>query len=202
MRRFYFLLLAFMLFGCATPHFPDQNDVATVEHTFNPEIFSYGGKAVVIIQEQNNIPSSIKLHGQLTFADYDGKQYTFDIDDTSVFMLNPGIYTLKNFTLYGRSGYLSTHVDYADRYHGHFNIATGDVVYLGCLDTQTISSGEEKQHPDTNQKSQEIITVTKLKNQIDTLPPRFLSALQKQTSSPLTVRLLSWVDTSAKEVKK
>ena len=202
MRRFYLLLLAFILFGCATPHFPDQADVATVELTFNPEVFSHGGKAVIIIQEQNNIPSSIKLHGRLTFADYDGKKYTFDVDNTSVFMLNPGIYTLKNFTLYGRSGYLSTHVDYANRYRGRFNVADGDVIYLGCLDTKTISSGEEKQHHDTNQKIQEIITVTKIENKIDTLPPRFLSALQRQTSFPLHVRLLSWIDTSTKEVKK
>lgn len=197
MRKLYFLLLASMLSGCTLPHFPDSNDIAAVEFTFNPEVFSYGGKAVIVIQEKNNIPSSIKLHGKLTFTDYDGKEHTFNVDGTSVFMLNPGIYTLKNFTLYGRSGYWSTHVDYGNRYRGHFNIAAGDVIYLGCLNTHTISSGEEKQHPDTNKKTQEIVTVTSITNDINVLPTRFLSALQRQTGSGLTPRLLLWTDTFA-----
>jgi len=200
--RIVYLLLAFILTGCTMPHFPDQADVRVVELTFNPEVFAHGGKAVIILQEQNNIPSDIKLHGRLTFTDYDGKEYTFNLSDTSVIMLDPGIYTLKNFTLYGQSGYWTTHIDYANRYRARFNIAAGDIIYLGCLNTQTMFSGEEKHQPENNQKSREIITATKLENKVDSLPSHFLSALQKQTSSPLKIRLLSWTDTSAKEVTK
>ena len=194
-------MLAFLLTGCVAPHFPDRQDIAAVELTFNPEIFNRGGKTMIVIQEQNNIPSNIKLRGRLTFSDYDGNSYTLNIHDTSVFMLNPGIYTLKNFTLYGQSGYWSTRIDYADRYRGHFNVAAGDVVYLGKLVTKTMFSGEKKHDSEQNKTTQEIITVTTVSDQLGELPLPFLSAIQKQTGSGLSSRLLSWHDTFAKEVE-
>lgn len=199
--RIFCLLLTFLVSGCAMPHFPDQNDVATVELTFNPEVFSRGGKAVIVIQEQNNIPSGIKLKGKLIFSDFDGNDITLNIDGTSVFMLDPGIYTLKNFTLYGQFAYWSTRIDYSDRYRAHFNIAAGDVVYLGKLDTKTMFSGTKIHDTEQNKTTQEVITVTTLSDQMNELPLPFLSAIQKQTGLSLSPRLLSWHDTFAKEVE-
>ena len=167
---------------------------------FNQDVFRRGGKAVIILQEKNDIPADIDLHGQLTFRDFEGKKYFLDVFGTSVFMLNPGIYKLENFKLCGNSGYWSTQIDYDKRYKAYFKISAGEVVYLGKLETQILLDQTPKEQKSLRRK--EIVTVTKIKDEISSLPPAFLRAIQKYTKVPTTLRIMSWRDSFEKEAKK
>ena len=42
---------------------------------------------------------------------------------------------LEEFELYGRSGYLSAHINYEKRYKAYFAVAPEDVVYIGKIKT-------------------------------------------------------------------
>ena len=185
-------LLCLLTGGCVGKRFPNKVDAQKVDMVFNQDIFSRGGKAVVIIEEENDIPANIKLHGQMTFSDYEGEKYILDIFKTSVFMINPGMYKLENFKLCGNSGYWSTQVDYEKRYKAHFNVAAGDVVYLGKLSTQILLDQTPKKQNSSNRK--EIVTVTKVKDEMNTLPQGFLSAVTKFTGSSPVSRIMSWHD--------
>lgn len=190
-------LLAFFavlsLSGCTLPHFPDDNDVVRAETIFNSEVFKRGGRAAVVIEEQNNIASDIKLHCKLVLSDLNGRIYTLEPQKISVFMLDPGTYTIKSFKLVGSSGYFSAHINYGSRYQGHFSIADGEVVYLGKINTRMLFSKTVAHNTDKRRK--EVITTTSVENTLAALPDSFFSAIQQQTGKGITLRLMHWKDT-------
>lgn len=188
------LLLSVLLFasGCALPHFPDNGDIVRAETVFNREVFNRGGRAVVVIEEQNNVASDIRLHGKLVLSALDGRIYPLEPQKISVFMLEPGTYRVENFKLSGSSGYLSAHINYGTRYRGSFSVADGDVVYLGKINTRMLFS-KASAHNDNRRK--EVVTVTSVEDALTSLPASFLAAIQQQTGKGLTPRLMHWQDT-------
>ena len=197
--RIWGFLFLVALGGCALPNFPNASDAKLVDITFNEEVFSRGSKAVVVIDEYNDIPSSIKLHGLLTISDYEENEYNLNVDGVSVFMLNPGTYKLKNFKLQGTSGYWHSRIDYKDRYDAHFNIVGGEVVYLGKLNTKMLSP-QFNQNQIANGRI-EVITVTKVEDDLISLPMSFLGAIHKYTGKGLTSRIMTWRDSYHKRGK-
>lgn len=187
------LFIALFISGCALPHFPNESDLTKAETVFNSEVFSRGGKAAVVIEEHNDITSSIPLHGELIVTDLSGRDYTLDMKNISVFMLDPGTYTVKSFRLFGKDGYFSAHINYAQRYRGGFNIADGEVIYLGKINTSTIFT--QKNSSNSNIR-QEIVTSTAISDSLSDLPSSFLGLIQQQTGRGLTTRLIRWRDTS------
>ena len=182
--------------GCSLPHFPNRADAEFVDIIFNEDVFRRGGKGLIIIDEENDIPSEIKLHGLATFSDYEGKKYNFDINGASVFMLNPGEYKLENFKLYGKSGYWSSQVDYGNRYQAYFNIAVGDVIYLGKIETKILHDKLLQGESAPNRK--EIVTNSEVKDDFMSLPPAFWSAIYKYAGKGITTKIMSWKDNAYK----
>lgn len=192
MFKIVFFLIFFLINGCAF-HIPNANDVIKAETTFNRDVFKRGGKSLVIIEEENNVPSSIKLHGRFTFINQEGRRFIFDVQNIGIFMLDPGTYILENFELYGRSGYLSAHINYEKRYKAYFAVAPEDVVYIGKIKTNTIFSKTDI--ADMQQQKKKVITITNISEDISSLPTAFLGAIQQQTDKGLEPRLMRWVDT-------
>ncbi|MBQ8785655.1 MAG: hypothetical protein IJZ59_06420 [Alphaproteobacteria bacterium] len=192
MFKIVFFLIFFLINGCAF-HIPNANDVIKAETTFNRDVFKRGGKSLVIIEEENNVPSSIKLHGRFTFINQEGRRFIFDVQNIGIFMLDPGTYVLENFELYGRSGYLSAHINYEKRYKAYFAVAPEDVVYIGKIKTNTIFSKTDI--ADMQQQKKKVITITNISEDISSLPTAFLGAIQQQTDKGLEPRLMRWVDT-------
>lgn len=195
MKKLLTVFAVLFISGCTLPHFPDSNDVVRAETVFNREVFSRGGRAVVVIEEQNDIASDIKLHGKLVLSALDGRIYTLEPQKISVFMLEPGTYKIETFKLAGTSGYLSARINYGKRYRGGFSIADGEVVYLGKIDTRMLLSKATTLEKDNAQSRKEIITATSVKDDLSSLPPSFLAAVQQQTGKGLTTRLMRWNDT-------
>lgn len=193
MQRLLTFLIALFVSGCTLPHFPDDGDIVRAETVFNQEVFNRGGKALIVLQEKNNIPSSIKLHGELTFIALNNRNYTLAPQNISVFMVDPGTYVIKSFRLTGISGYMSALVDYGNRYRGSFSVGDGDVVYLGKLNTRTLFSKATINELHQNRK--EVVTVTTVENDLAELSPSFLGMIQQQTGRGLTYRPLVWHDT-------
>lgn len=194
------LIAVLFLFGCTLPHFPDNNDVVRAETIFNREVFNRGGRAVVVLEEQNNIASDIKLHGKLVLSDLNGRIYMLEPQNISVFMLDPGTYTIQNFKLFGTSGYFSAHINYGSRYKGSFSIADGEVVYLGKINTRMLFALATADDKDNRRK--EVITTTAVENNLTSLPTAFLATIQQQTGKGLTPRLMNWHDTFLTGEKK
>ncbi len=192
MFKIVFFLIFFLINGCAF-HIPNANDVIKAETTFNRDVFKRGGKSLVIIEEENNVPSSIKLHGRFTFINQEGRRFIFDVQNIGIFMLDPGTYILENFELYGRSGYLSAHINYEKRYKAYFAVAPEDVVYIGKIKTNTIFSKTDI--ADMQQQKKKVITITNISEDISSLPTAFLGAIQQQTDKGLEPRLMRWIDT-------
>lgn len=195
MKKLLTVFAVLFISGCTLPHFPDSSDVVRAETVFNREIFNRGGRAVVVIEEQNNIASDIKLHGKLVLSALDGRIYTLEPQKISVFMLEPGTYKIETFKLLGSSGYLSAHINYGKRYRGGFSIADGEVVYLGKIDTRMLFSKTTAHEKNNGQNRKEIVTVTSVEDALSSLPPSFLAAVQQQTGKGLTTRLMRWNDT-------
>lgn len=192
MFKVVFFLILFFISGCAF-HIPNADDVIKAETTFNRDIFKRGGKALVIIEEENNVPSSIKLHGKFTFINQEGRHFIFEVKDMGIFMLDPGTYVLEEFELYGRSGYLSAHINYGKRYKAYFAVAPEDVVYIGKIKTNTLFS--KTNIPDMQQQKKKVITITSLSEDFSSLPTAFLGAIQQQTDKGIEPRAMRWIDT-------
>lgn len=192
MKKFLAVFAVTFIFGCTLPHFPDNSDINKAETIFNRETFSRGGRAVIVIEEQNNIASDIKLHGKLILSDLNGRTYTLEPQKISVFMLDPGTYTIKTFKLFGTSGYFSAYINYGSRYRGKFSIADGEVIYLGTINTRMLFSKTSAY--DNNRKSKEVVTMTTVEDNFSSLPNSFLAAIQQQTGKGLTPRLMNWRD--------
>ena len=192
MFRFIFFLILLFIAGC-TFHIPNADDVIQAETTFNRDIFKRGSKALVIIEEENNVPSSIKLHGKFTFINQEGRHFVFNVKNIGIFMLDPGTYVLEEFELYGRSGYLSAHINYGKRYKAYFAVTPEDVIYIGKIKTNTLFS--KTNIVEMNQQKKEVVTITSLITDISSLPTAFLGAIQQQTDKGLTPRPMRWIDT-------
>ncbi len=192
MFKIVFFLIFFLINGCAF-HIPNANDVIRAETTFNRDIFMRGGKSLIVIEEDNNVPSSIKLHGRFTFINQEGRRFVFDVQNIGIFMLDPGTYILENFELYGRSGYLSAHINYGKRYKAYFAVAPEDVVYIGKISTNSIFSKNDI--TEKQQQKKKVVTITNINEDISSLPTAFLGAIQQQTNKGLEPRLMRWIDT-------
>lgn len=135
LRRF--LLLSFVfLAGCNFQGIPDRKMLSYLEPRFSDEIYSKGGKAYVILDAYNNVPANFTVYNYFIFENENGEEFRVEVGaEPKVFMLSPGKYVLKNFSLYGSVSHGNTtssvDLDFDDKIEGEFTVGAGESVYLG-----------------------------------------------------------------------
>lgn len=205
LKRIYIVFLtALFISGCNLPSIPGQEKIRLTETAFNDEIFAKGGRALVLLEAENSVPSRVTLDNYFTFQNDHYGTFTVRIENkkkkTVHMMLVPGTYTLTNYYLYGYSGggnySVSASLDYKDKYKASFTLKPGDVVYLGRVKNST------RLGPSTggffSPVKHSAATDIKIINGLPEMSPNFVSLVEEYTGKNIEVRLIDWSENPEK----
>lgn len=195
---------ALLISGCNLPSIPGQEKIRLTETTFNDEIFVKGGRALILLEADNAVPSRVTMDNYLTFKNDHYGTFTIRTDNkkrnTVHMMLVPGTYTLTNYRLYGYSGggnySVSASLDYGDKYKASFTVKPGDVVYLGHVRNSTrLGPSTGGFFSPVKHNAATRITVA---DDSSKLSPNFVSLIEEYTGKKIEVRLMEWSENTEK----
>lgn len=196
-KRLFCTGIMFLLCGCNMPSIPAKQTLVTTETTFSKEVFDKGGRALVIMEAYNNVPSSVLMNNYFKFQHPYYGEFLVEInnkENLAALMLVPGTYNLTNYYLHGYRGggnnsYSST-LDYKNKYAADFKVKPGEVVYIGKVDNKTVL-GEWKGGFFSPAKREAATNIT-VTDDSKKLSPNLLSQIELQTGKKLEVKLLNW----------
>ena len=191
----FFWLFGALLWAAGCSHFPSVPSdamLARAENTFNAEVFSKGGKAVAVIEAENDIPSRYDLHAVLTFRN-ERTGETFDIsvrNGRETVMLSPGDYTLEGFRIVGRERGAYTSIDFGKRYDASFSLEAGEVVYLGKVKTHAVLGKVVSRFFDDY--TRELRSASTVTDELKDMSPNYARLIEFHTGKKPSAKLMKW----------
>lgn len=205
LRKIYAVIfVSFFISGCSLPGIPGQEKIRLTETAFNDEIFARGGRALVLLEAENSVPSRVSMDNYFTFQNDSYGKFTIRIDNrkkkTVHMMLVPGTYTLTDYYLYGYSGggnySVSASLSYTDKYKASFTLKPGDVVYLGRVKNSTRLGRATGGFFSPVKHS--AATSIQVVNALPELSANFVSLIEEYTGKNIEVRLMEWSENTKK----
>ncbi len=156
LKRFFVLLTLTLVGACACPLTPQDGDLLRATKQFQPELFNYGARGVVILSMSDNVSDDGWFGKNYTDTVKIKNKNTNDVfflstkkgkNDFDTAMLPVGRYTVDSLYLvyvyqtteqYGNTTYVTTHVETDEGYENgkkiSFDVRAGEVAYLGHFD--------------------------------------------------------------------